>query len=146
MNRRSFIESVTAAFGVALVPWEPKTPAPNVPAQLVPEDVPVKVGQLVDSITVPIVLLNAAGQVVLRNDAVPFQVWQDRDAYGSEFTLFQATEDPVWRAVPAPLEVHQVAALIPFGELMHRVVFPISGPVYANGGDICIANLRAVLR
>jgi hypothetical protein len=138
MNRRDFLAAISAAYGVALLP--PRlTPAGDADFVAAAEEAAV----VADRIDVTVVLIDEEGCEHLPKK-VPFIV-ERVVAYGHEAVTFKAVEAPTWAAVSPPLVVARIAALIPFGEVSHRVYFPMGRPIYANGGDLTVEGLKAVL-
>lgn len=143
MNRRDFLAAISAAYGVTVLPPLRRPPTGDVDF-VAQAEARAEAARPVETINVPVAFLDASGHEHLRKD-VAFSVERAVDLYGQEVIVFKAVENPTWESVPPPLVIDKIAALIPFGATTHRVHFPISGPIYANGGNITVADLKATL-
>lgn len=141
MNRRAFLAAISAAYGVTVLP--PRLYKNDLDFVAQAEDAVERLAPA-ETVTVPVVFIDADGREHLRKD-VPFTVTHIRDLDGNEAVEFKAVGHPTWESVDAPLVIAKIAALIPFGATAHRVYFPIGVHVYANGGNITVDNLKAIL-
>jgi hypothetical protein len=143
MNRRDFLSSIAAAYGITLVPL---TVLPDGHADYVAVAEQInEAAKPTRTLTLPISLLDAEDAVVV-TAPVAFTVYEEP---GDVLRLVGKERGGVtWEAVPPGRAIHQIVCDIhlPERQIVKRLRFPwYGGPIYTNGGNITVQDLKVTL-
>jgi hypothetical protein len=143
MNRRDFLSSIAAAYGITLVPL---TVLPDGHADYVAVAEQInEAAKPTRTLTMPISLLDDEDNVVV-TAPVEFNVFEDP---GDVLRLVGKERGGVtWENVPTGNAIHHIVCDIhmPERQVFKRLRFPwLGGPIHTNGGNITVQGLKVTM-